>query len=330
MTKLFARFSQANPRSDQFSGSGLGLYISRELVNLHKGYIEVESKQGEGSTFRFAVPVARAVESTSKFGPGPSLTPIALRKRPPSASAAARSVAQALKKRESTESILSATTPSSTGSESRHSDIGNPFSPLPTPLPSPATLEPEQLHVLVVEVCLLFLITSSQSNDDTDACCLQQDNVINQRVLTRQLKLEKYIVTVVNNGREFLDMIERIESHPDDTVPRISVVLLDIEMPVLSGLEAIIELREKERKGIISRSYPVIAVTGNARQGQVETFLKSGFDSVSFRILHACMKEIIDEIPDISSPRKQIAIKPYKMVELLASMHEVIARKGSA
>ncbi len=40
-------------------GTGLGLYISKEIVKLHKGDIWVESKQGGGSTFSFSLPVAQ-------------------------------------------------------------------------------------------------------------------------------------------------------------------------------------------------------------------------------------------------------------------------------
>lgn len=47
LSRLFARFSQANPKTDQYGGSGLGLFVSKTLVTLHKGFIEVESKLGE-------------------------------------------------------------------------------------------------------------------------------------------------------------------------------------------------------------------------------------------------------------------------------------------
>lgn len=46
LKKLFARFSQANPKSDSYGGSGLGLYVSKKLVELHSGFIEVESTPG--------------------------------------------------------------------------------------------------------------------------------------------------------------------------------------------------------------------------------------------------------------------------------------------
>lgn len=53
---LFQRFSQgtSNKRS---SGSGLGLYLSRQIVEAHQGKIWVESKEGEGSRFSFNLPM---------------------------------------------------------------------------------------------------------------------------------------------------------------------------------------------------------------------------------------------------------------------------------
>lgn len=59
--KLFERFKQATPKTNEiYGGSGLGLNISRKLVQLHGGEIGVKSTEGEGSTFGFFFRVKRS------------------------------------------------------------------------------------------------------------------------------------------------------------------------------------------------------------------------------------------------------------------------------
>lgn len=61
MGLLFHRFSQASPKTyQQYGGSGLGLFISRELTELHGGQIGVASDSGVGSTFGFYIKAQRA------------------------------------------------------------------------------------------------------------------------------------------------------------------------------------------------------------------------------------------------------------------------------
>lgn len=249
---LFARFSQANPKSDQYGGSGLGLYVSKKLVELHSGFIEVRTGLGVGSTFSFAIPAQRI---------SPPSSPVST----PAVSALGLLPAARSSRRPSTAAALEpAATP--TGDTEMASS---------TPPPE----EPQVIRVLVVE-----------------------DNLINQRVLLRQLKTAGYEVTVANHGREALDiLVKDAELSDDGQEPHISAVLMDLQMPVMGGLEAIKELRQRERSGEFRRRYvrpslapflpwmtltaealqPVCAVTGNARDAQQAECLEAGFDDVA-------------------------------------------------
>jgi signal transduction histidine kinase/FixJ family two-component response regulator len=53
--KLFQRFSQGTSKQ-RSSGTGLGLYLSRQIIEAHQGYIGVESTEGHGSCFYFQLP----------------------------------------------------------------------------------------------------------------------------------------------------------------------------------------------------------------------------------------------------------------------------------
>lgn len=60
LQKLFVKFSRIhNPLSVQAGGSGIGLYLAAEIVRLHKGTVEVESKPGKGTTFAISLPLVQ-------------------------------------------------------------------------------------------------------------------------------------------------------------------------------------------------------------------------------------------------------------------------------
>jgi signal transduction histidine kinase len=68
LQRIFGRFQQIDGnRRDSTKGFGLGLCIARELVHLNFGAVEVESEPGQGSTFRFTLPVDDPVEVMRRF-----------------------------------------------------------------------------------------------------------------------------------------------------------------------------------------------------------------------------------------------------------------------
>lgn len=111
-----------------------------------------------------------------------------------------------------------------------------------------------------------------------------EDNLLNQKVLAKQLQAKGCKVYVANNGVEALDFIKttRYWSHTDNNATvnatELSIVLLDIEMPVMDGLTCIKEIRKFEMDGHISHHIPVIAVSANARKEQIDQAKDAGMD----------------------------------------------------
>ncbi len=217
--RLFGVYEQADTTAGRkFGGTGLGLSISKDLAGMMGGDIEVESRSGFGSVFRFHADfeVPTGIIETPEQIEASSHIATATEVFKPSVAAIP----------EIKPVVAVAATPT----------------PKPTPTPTPAP-DDESLRILAVE-----------------------DNPINQRVLAAFLRPIGGDVVWAGDGQEALNILA--ESHFD-------VVLMDIQMPVMDGLEATRALRAGSCR---NANIPIVAMTANAMLGDRETCLAAGMD----------------------------------------------------
>ncbi len=110
-----------------------------------------------------------------------------------------------------------------------------------------------------------------------------EDNEANQKVATHLLKKLGYEVVIANDGVEALEAID---------AGRFDVVLMDCQMPRMSGYEATARIREREDSRATT---PIIAMTAHAMQGDRLKCLKSGMDDyLSKPVLLATLRKTLD------------------------------------
>ncbi|NIP96495.1 MAG: response regulator, partial [Akkermansiaceae bacterium] len=96
---------------------------------------------------------------------------------------------------------------------------------------------------------------------------LAEDGKANQVVAVRLLEKRGHRVTVAENGKEALEMLENLE---------FDAVLMDMQMPIMNGFEATAAIREREATH--GGHIPVIAITAHAMPGDREECLAAGMD----------------------------------------------------
>jgi signal transduction histidine kinase len=103
-----------------------------------------------------------------------------------------------------------------------------------------------------------------------------EDNAINQKVLARHLKEAGHQYMIASNGLEALALFR--ENDYD-------LVFMDIEMPVMGGLEATREIRVYEGFKKKNRAF-IVGLSGNARSEQIDAALEAGMDSYITKPYH--------------------------------------------
>ena len=225
--RLFQRFVQGSPKTHvEYGGSGLGLFISRQITEMMGGEIGVASEEGRGSTFMFFMKTQIVEESKG-----------------------------------------------TKGYNLQFDSIGPDADPSRVRFGSMSSMdEPGISKILIVE-----------------------DNLVNQKVLSKQLKNRGYVVVAANHGGEALEKLYKTTSYvgggdEDD----FDVILMDIEMPYMDGLSCVRHIRDLEANGKLKAHIPVVGVTANVRIEHVKAAMEAGMDGVT--------------------------TKPYRMDELVAQM----------
>lgn len=120
-------------------------------------------------------------------------------------------------------------------------------------------------------ICETIPTTTAQIEDNsTKKVLLVEDNITNQQVMSLIFEDLEMDFTIASHGKEAVDIYTK--NYND-----FSLVLMDINMPIMNGTEAFIEIRKYEKENNLS-NIPIIALTANAIKGDKEKFLDIGMN----------------------------------------------------
>ncbi|MBQ4851850.1 ATP-binding protein [Pseudoalteromonas sp. MMG012] len=301
---LFKRFTQAQmSTSRKFGGTGLGLAISKQLATLMGGNIRVKSKHGSGTVFQFSLPVtlpnpmpteAYSQKSCVLLYPdtptGKSLQKqllywrydvhlaldIAHFKKLLNGLNPAIAFIQAKLLQETIEIAPSVTTCLYQITDSRTHIFDKRFSELHLPLLH-SELNPSRLNKLITEPNSQIHNDKPehQAFDNPEASraklncykvLIVEDNPINQLVSKRLLEQMGLTPEMVADGQQAIDAV---------LSQQFDLVLMDIQMPVMDGIAATKEIRHHFN----SKQLPIIALTANVMESDINTYLSIGMNA---------------------------------------------------
>jgi two-component system, sensor histidine kinase and response regulator len=112
-----------------------------------------------------------------------------------------------------------------------------------------------------------FSLHDAREQEASLRVLLAEDNLVNQRLAVRLLEKRGHRVAVAATGKEALAALEKAS---------FDLVLMDVQMPEMDGLEATVAIRQKERAS--GAHQPIIALTAHAMKGDREKCLAAGMD----------------------------------------------------
>jgi two-component system, sensor histidine kinase and response regulator len=107
---------------------------------------------------------------------------------------------------------------------------------------------------------------------------VSEDNIVNQKLAIRLLEKAGHRVTLASTGREAVAAWENAGT------PGFDIVLMDIQMPEMDGMEATAAIRDREKKS--GKHIPILAMTAHAMRGDKERCLANGMDGYISKPIH--------------------------------------------
>ena len=330
---VFEPFTQADSSSTRkYGGTGLGLTICSKLVAMMNGTISLESERGRGTSVCFSVVLGQLTQSAEP-AKAPPLQVLLADGNAKHAGVLCRllqtwghSVARATSAEEAVSLLQSSAkidvVIANEGSIGTYAQLTEGLraravghQPRLITLRNAVVHAREQDrklhgHIMVRPVkhgdLMKALMPPSESANDSLAhlqnftgtgvspvcsrrlrILLAEDNAVNQMVARRMLQKLGHAVEVAENG---LAAIEWLRKSSFD------LVLMDVQMPVMDGLEAVAEIRRAEAAGLLLRQ-TVVAMTAHALHGDRERMLAAGMDNYLAKpISQGELKRIIEQV----------------------------------
>jgi signal transduction histidine kinase/DNA-binding NarL/FixJ family response regulator len=139
-----------------------------------------------------------------------------------------------------------------------------------------------------------------------------EDNLINQRILRNYLEQKGCFCQIAENGQQALDKAAQF---------KFDLIFMDIEMPVMGGIEATQKLREQKENSLNYR-VPIVGLSGNARKEQIEQAKQAGMnDYLTKPYKKEAVYTIIQDYTDKANTLKLVEAKNEEVNMLNMSEH---------
>jgi len=154
--------------------------------------------------------------------------------------------------------------------------------------------------------------TSNGAGESPLKVLMVEDNLVNQKVLAKQLPKMGCVVYLANHGGEAIDRLQssRFWKGKEISGIELDVILMELEMPVMDGLTCTRKIRELQKTKSLVKHVPVIAVTANAREEQIATTREAGVVSSAYPSQKSMLITLQDDVMS----------KPFRIPDLLPKM----------